>query len=480
MFAPGTVFGGRYRIERALAKGGMGIVYEAVHLETERTRALKVMHESAVESPELRERFRREARVTSRVESEFIVEVFDAGVDDATGVPFLVMELLRGEELGQLLRRRGRFAPPDVATYLTQVGRALDKTHAASIVHRDLKPANLFLSTREDGSPRVKVLDFGIAKLLADGDSQGTQSLGTPLYMAPEQLRAQGRVTAAADVYALGLVAYTLLVAVPYWEAERLSAGGLVAFAVLASNGPTASPVARAAEAGVILPAAFDAWFFRATALEPEARWPSAGHAAAALVDALAVGDVLHVPPPSSSSFVARGAAVELASREGKVASERAPTPHVSRDGFAELTATDVSVTQRMVPPAPRQRNAGIAFFVGVALVLGSAVVVFARRGGSSGQATASSAAVIPSAPSDTGESASGVAGGTGVAAREVASEAARPSAAPLYDSRIGLAPVPSASAARARKPEATRRGGSAAPASVAPSTKATSIYARD
>jgi serine/threonine-protein kinase len=159
----GAIFAGRYRVIRCIAAGGMGAVYEVLHLETERRRALKVMLPHVLQSEDLRQRFKQEAKVAAHIDSEYIVEVFDAGLDEATGMPFLVMELLRGEELGKRLKRLGRFAPADVVSYLHQTALALDRTHRANIVHRDLKPENLFLTDREDGPPRVKVLDFGVA-----------------------------------------------------------------------------------------------------------------------------------------------------------------------------------------------------------------------------------------------------------------------------------------------------------------------------
>jgi serine/threonine protein kinase len=164
----GAIFAGRYRVIRRLAAGAMGVVFEAVHLETDRRWALKVMLAYIIERPELRERFRLEARVTAHIDSEHIVRVFDAGVDDATGMPFLVMELLRGEELGRRLRRVGRLSPAEALACLHQTALALDCTHAASIVHRDLKPGNLFLDVGADGEPRLKLLDFGVAKIVAE------------------------------------------------------------------------------------------------------------------------------------------------------------------------------------------------------------------------------------------------------------------------------------------------------------------------
>ena len=280
---PNAIFAGRYRVVRCLAAGGMGAVYEVVHLETERRRALKVMHAHFVQSPELRERFKLEAKVAAHIDSEFIVDVFDAGIEDATQMPFLVMELLKGEELGKLLERVGRLPPADALTYLWQTALALDKTHRANIVHRDLKPENLFLTEREGGPPRIKVLDFGIAKFVAEtGTSGATRSLGTPLYMSPEQFRAQ-RVTPASDIFALALVAYTLLVGEAYWELEASAGGDVIAFALKTASGPTEAPTVRAARRGVTLPPGFDGWFLRATAVDPAQRPPTATACVAAL-----------------------------------------------------------------------------------------------------------------------------------------------------------------------------------------------------
>ncbi len=244
----GALFAGRYRVIRCMAAGGMGAVYEVLHLETERRRALKVMLPHLVQSDELRERFRREARVAAQIESAFIVDVFDAGIDEATQMPFLVMELLRGEELGKRLKRVGRFGFEETVGYLWQTALALDKTHRAHIVHRDLKPENLFLCEQDDGPPRVKVLDFGIAKLVAEGGTQAnaTRSIGTPLYMASEQFKSGSKVSPATDIYSLGMMAYTMLVGAPYWGEEQNADGNVFAFVATVMNGPSEPPTARA------------------------------------------------------------------------------------------------------------------------------------------------------------------------------------------------------------------------------------------
>lgn len=281
----GTLFAQRYQIVRRIAQGGMGAVYEVIHVETERRRALKLMLPSFLQSEEMRRRFRQEARVTARVESEYIVDVLDAGIDEITQMPFLVMEFLTGEELEKRLVRAGRFEPHEVVTYLQQAALALDKTHKASIVHRDLKPANLFLTEREDGSPRIKILDFGIAKLVAEGGTGGpaTQLLGTPLYMAPEQFQLGRKISPASDIFALGMIAYTLLVGRAYWQDEVAIANSAYALIGVVMHGPRELPAIRAARHGVELPAEFNEWFQQVTAIDPEERFHSASSAVVAL-----------------------------------------------------------------------------------------------------------------------------------------------------------------------------------------------------
>lgn len=281
----GTIFAGRYRIIKSLAAGGMGEVYEAVHLETRRRKALKIMHGHLIEDGDMRDRFMREARISAEIESEFIVDVSDAGIDEASRMPFLVMELLHGEDLSRRLRRVGRFAPAEIIAYFNQIAIALDKTHAAEVVHRDLKPDNLFLTQREDGSPRIKILDFGVAKAIANRTARAasTQILGTPLYMAPEQFNPEVKLTGTVDIFAMGMVIYELLAGQKYWFKETSTHPDLMALLLATSRGPQESAVLRAANAGVILPKAFDAWFYQMTAADPSKRFQKASDAARAL-----------------------------------------------------------------------------------------------------------------------------------------------------------------------------------------------------
>jgi serine/threonine protein kinase len=290
LFSVGEVFHGKYEIRRCIKVGGMAIVYEAVHRLTRRPSALKVMQPEILFERGMRERFELEARVTAGIDDDHLVEIFDAGIDDPTGSAFLVLELLVGDDLESVLQRRGRFAEDQVVALLSQAAIALDRVHAAGIVHRDLKPSNLFLVELEGRSPHLKVLDFGIAKLVAS-NGLTTRNFGTPLYMSPEQVRGDGDIGAAADLYSLGQIAFTLLVGLPYWDEERAS-GGRVLFDSI-EEGAREAASRRADKHGVRLPELFDAWFARATAVEPEARFETAS----ALVSGLA--DALGVPLPS-------------------------------------------------------------------------------------------------------------------------------------------------------------------------------------
>ena len=285
---PGAEFAsGRYEIVRVLSAGGMGVVYEVLQRDTKRHRALKLMLPQLLLDDDMRARFTREGIVTAGIESEHLVEVFDVGIDQQTRAPFLVMELLRGEDLGARLTRGERTTPAEVLEIVAQLARALDKTHTAGVVHRDLKPENLFVTQRDDGSMRMRILDFGIAKLVErTGVARGkdTRSVGTPLYMAPEQMTGLAiDIGPAADIYALGHIVFTLLVGSPYFRREAESADNVLGLMFKVSGGTVEPASFRAANVGVALPESFDAWFSKATKLDPTLRFASAGELLRAL-----------------------------------------------------------------------------------------------------------------------------------------------------------------------------------------------------
>ncbi|TKD08826.1 serine/threonine protein kinase [Polyangium fumosum] len=306
VLATGALFHGAYEVVRCIKAGGMGAVYEVLQKNTERRRALKVMLPSLVSDPEMRARFELEAKIAAGIESEHIVETLDAGVDEATGMPFIVMELLKGEEIGALLKVRKRLPPEEVVTLLHQAALALDRTHAAGIIHRDLKPENLFLTRRDDGSPRLKILDFGVAKIVADGtgSSNTTKSVGSPLYMAPEQIAGEA-IGPHVDRYSLAHIAFTMLVGKPYWARERKSAQGLYPYLMLVARGAQVPSSERAKELGVSLPPAFDGWFSRATALDTSTRFDGSVAMVAALAEAFDVKPpAASTPPPGTRAVL--------------------------------------------------------------------------------------------------------------------------------------------------------------------------------
>jgi serine/threonine-protein kinase len=299
---PGVVFNDRYKILSVLGAGGMGMVLRVIDLNTERERALKVMLPTVVANPELRKRFAREATVSAKIDSEHICEVTDAGLEGGNGVPFIVMELLKGRELEAFIRERGALPPEEVLLYLSQAAIALDKAHQKGIVHRDLKPENLYVTVRDDGSPRIKLLDFGIAKVVSASMS-GSETkgiLGTPLYMAPEQAHSRFPISPRTDIYALTQIAYTALVGEAYFEEEDAETDSVYQLIVALIDGPLEAASDRARRRkGVELPPAFDAWFGMGTASEATDRFQTASVLVGELSEALGVAPSRRPPMPS-------------------------------------------------------------------------------------------------------------------------------------------------------------------------------------
>jgi serine/threonine protein kinase len=204
----------KYLLLREIGSGSAATVYEAEHLIVGKHVALKVLHTPSSTDEVMRERFVGEARAAAQIGHANVVDIYDLGVSNR-GVPYLVMELLHGETLEQILKRRGTVPPAEASEIMTQVLAGLGAAHGLGIVHRDLKPANIIVTYPRPDAPLVKVLDFGIAKGVLGGSAQDDEGLvGTPVYMAPEQALT-GDVDQRADVYAAGVILYEMLAGEP-------------------------------------------------------------------------------------------------------------------------------------------------------------------------------------------------------------------------------------------------------------------------
>lgn len=366
-----ALFNHRYQVRGRIGSGGMGAIYEVVHVETRRRRALKVMLPSLVLDASQRARFQREATITAGVRCEYLVDVFDAGVDADTGRPFLVMELLDGSDLAEHLKERGPMPPAEALALLGQAALALDNTHVAGIVHLDIKPQNLFVGQRDDGSLRLKVLDFGLAGWVAalGADRVDGPRAGTPLYMAPEQLGGPGPIGPAADLYALAHIAFQMLTGASYWQEDRHRMTNVFALRTIVDWGPPEPASARAARRGIVLPPAFDAWFARAAAPRAEARFAHASTMIVALAEAL--GEAIP----------------ELSGPMSAPLPPSAPPSSVSLRDLGSAHEIPATITPSVPVPAARRRTsrhgwAGALALASTSLVLGATGALVARRAG--------------------------------------------------------------------------------------------------
>jgi eukaryotic-like serine/threonine-protein kinase len=275
---PGDLLAGKYRVEKVLGVGGMGVVVMATHLELDERVALKFLLPEAVESPEAAARFVREARAAVKIKSEHVARVIDVGRLE-NGAPYMVMEFLNGTDLGEVVQQ-GQLPVEDAVDYLIQACDAMVEAHAAGIVHRDLKPSNLFLSRRNDGSALVKVLDFGISKVAVPDISEASLTrtstlMGSPYYMSPEQMRSARNVDHRTDVWSMGVILYELLAGRPPFSGESLP--DLLAAIMTVPPHPL-----RALRPE--LPAALEQVILRSLEKDVTRRFQSVGELAAALV----------------------------------------------------------------------------------------------------------------------------------------------------------------------------------------------------
>ncbi|HTQ48774.1 MAG TPA: serine/threonine-protein kinase [Polyangiaceae bacterium] len=382
----GDLLAGKYRVERIIGSGGMGVVVAARHEQLDQLVALKFVRDEALGNQDAVQRFLREARAAVKLRSEHAAKVLDVGTLES-GAPYMVMEFLEGRDLGQVLAEQGPIGVEAAAEWLVQTCEAVAEAHAAGIVHRDLKPQNLFLARSVGGASKVKVLDFGVSKSMTTSDGAGglTQTrsmLGSPLYMSPEQMRSSRDVDARSDVWALGVVLYELLTRRWPFEAESMPELCLK----VVTDPPT--PIAQHRSD---LPPAMVQIIDRCLQKDPALRYEHAAELAEALEP---------MAPPASHVIVERARMAmastnrttqpRLTSRNPEVVAQTAPTPAAWGSG-------------RVASPAMVKAKRSPALWIGLGAVAAAAVaavVVYAIHGADEpGVASTASAPVVsPSA----------------------------------------------------------------------------------
>jgi eukaryotic-like serine/threonine-protein kinase len=436
----GIIVAGRFRLGTKLGQGGMGSVWRAMQIGLDTPCAVKFLDVALENHPEMLARFEREAKAAAALRSPHVVAIIDHALWE--GVPFIAMELLDGESLGDRLTRVGRLSPSETYRIFTDVCRALTKAHQLGIVHRDLKPDNIFI-VKDDDREIAKVLDFGIAKttgLEASSKTRTGAMLGTPYYMSPEQAQGTRAVDFRSDLWAMGVIAYQCLTGKLPFESEAL---GDLLMKIILSPLPVPSTVAD-------VPPGFDAWWTKAASRDAAQRFASAKELIGALADALGIDS----PRRSDARIPAH---VPVSTPQPVLAS--------SSNAFAH-TPSPVAHTFSQAPKSnatPKIVAAAIGGLLLVGSIGGLGIRLFGSRPAPAPSAPTVSATASPAAPPSPPSATESAAPAASSAAPPVASEAApavtagAPKALPRAPERPKAAASASA-AAPAAAPSAGRR----------------------
>jgi serine/threonine-protein kinase len=368
----------------------MGVVFEAEHVRLRQSVAIKYLRTDVLAQEDAVERFEREARASCRIRGPHVVHVIDVDAD-ARGRPYIVMEMLRGRDLEAELRARGALPVAEAVDWILQACAALSEAHAAGIVHRDLKPSNLFLA-EEAGTRVLKVLDFGVSKVALDEPTATATGLtvGTPLYMAPEQVRSSRDVDARADVWSLGVILYELIAGAPPFLGTTTAAIA----AIVADATPSLKEVRRE------VPDDLDLAVMTALAKSPSDRFPTVEAFGAALVpfaSQVSVGAPLSLRPPQQAFDVASSAM------------KRAPFGPRASDSSQLLRLPTSGRIRPPVPATPRRAERALALrtfvgtvAIGVGLATGVTLAMPSRATPRAMHEPAPSQNVMRAAPSST------------------------------------------------------------------------------
>jgi serine/threonine-protein kinase len=456
---------GKYVVDRELGEGGMGVVVAATHLGLEQKVAIKFLAADAMRNKEAVERFQREAKVAAKVKSEHVARVHDVGTVEG-GVPYIVMEYLEGHDLRQAIDEQGTLPIDEASEIALQACEALAEVHAAGIVHRDLKPSNLFVTRRSDGSPCVKLLDFGISKISAHPDESTIDPaltttatiMGSPSYMSPEQLKSTKEVDGRTDVWSLGAVLYEALTGKPAFRAETVPQ----VCAMIASDDPPLPSGLRSD-----LPLDLEQAVLGCLEKKPEKRSslvdfarllarhvPDRARASLERIEAVAAPG----EPRSRASTLAEGASAPRRSRvssmqDGRSPSRAAlpgvasPTSEASEPPVGDVERARTQATWSGLDPRKRGRRAGRWPLLALVVVAAGVFALGVYTGGIRMSALRGRVASATSAVASAVESALPAA--TGTASHHAPAASSKPPTAPSAS-----APAPSASAAPAASDE--------------------------
>jgi serine/threonine-protein kinase len=370
--AEGDILARKYRVERVLGQGGMGVVVAATHVDLGQPVALKLMLPDKEQTPEMLERFLREARAAVRLKSQHVAKVLDVGTDEQD-MPYIAMEFLEGDDLSVILKKKGPLSFEDAVEYVLQACEAVGEAHAAGIVHRDLKPANMFLTRDVSGAPCVKVLDFGISKVIGAelALTQETQALGSPLYMSPEAMGSSKNVDARTDIWALGIILYQLVAGrTPFHESTM---------AQLCTRILTSSPTPLA-EYRADAPAGFEAVIHHCLERDRNQRFDNVAalaHALSPFAPARARIYIERIARIMSVDLTKPGNAVDLSELQETLpisAQPRAPLASVPGAGATSQAAVvmpaSIASTGSTVPELPAKPSSRWPLIVGAALIV--------------------------------------------------------------------------------------------------------------
>jgi len=399
----GQVLAGKYRVERVLGSGGMGVVVAAWHLELEQRVAVKFLHPLALERADTAERFRREARSAAKIRSEHVARVIDVDIMEG-GIPYMVMEYLEGHDVSEEMAKIGMLPIEDAVDFVLQAVEALAEAHAAGIVHRDLKPANLFIATRADGTRIVKVLDFGISKSLL-GSSASELSLtrtsvliGSPLYMSPEQMLSAKDVDTRTDIWSLGVILYEMITGRPPYTGDSIPA----LCASLLNDTPLPMRSLRPD-----VPLELEDVIGHCLAKDRTARYGSVSELARALAQFGSVSSQLHVDrasrvlgatdvsPLTDSADRRLSRSADASGQARAVSIQRATPVRATVDSWGR---TDSPITGDANGPRPKSRGLLLAM-LGVAVGVAASVALFLGNRSPGTPPSASASVATPSPP---------------------------------------------------------------------------------